>query len=204
MFFTLCLLAMITGLLAEILRNKTFHRLVNCFVFGRIAYATIAVITIGVFLWKYRRDDGVTGNATAPASWPALSPLPPPVMAGLVASLPPPVMAGFVASPPSWPALCRPSTPLLRSLRKGVDGRHKAGHDGGGGEATSPRAVTGGADLRLPVVPRPPQAGRSSSRIVMCSENDTSPSSSSQCSVPRNSSRRAPPPRRRAASGPRS
>lgn len=54
MFFTLCLLAMITGLLAEILRNKTFHRhVIRVDLFGRIAYATIAVITIGVFLWKY-------------------------------------------------------------------------------------------------------------------------------------------------------
>jgi FAD/FMN-containing dehydrogenase/Fe-S oxidoreductase len=32
----------------------------------------------------------------------------------------------------SWPGLSRPSTPLLRGT-KGVDARHKAGHDGGGG-----------------------------------------------------------------------
>jgi branched-chain amino acid transport system substrate-binding protein len=63
MFFTLCLLAMITGLLAEILRNKALHRhVIRVDLFGRIAYVTIAAITIGVFLWKY----GVTSGANRP------------------------------------------------------------------------------------------------------------------------------------------
>jgi hypothetical protein len=34
-----------------------------------------------------------------------------------------------VLSVPSWPALCRPSTSLRALRNKGVDGRHKAGHD---------------------------------------------------------------------------
>jgi hypothetical protein len=31
----------------------------------------------------------------------------------------------------SWPGLARPSTPSLCTSGKDVDGRHKAGHDGG-------------------------------------------------------------------------
>ena len=31
---------------------------------------------------------------------------------------------------PSWPGLSRPSTSCIRAIRKGVDARHKAGHDG--------------------------------------------------------------------------
>jgi hypothetical protein len=36
---------------------------------------------------------------------------------------------------PSWPGLSRPSTPYCFAKPKGVDARHKAGHDGGGRNA---------------------------------------------------------------------
>jgi branched-chain amino acid transport system substrate-binding protein len=53
-FFGLCLMAMITGLLAEALRNKSFHRhIIKVDLFGRIAYVVVIAITIGVYLWKY-------------------------------------------------------------------------------------------------------------------------------------------------------
>jgi ABC-type branched-subunit amino acid transport system substrate-binding protein len=55
-FFLLCLTAMITGLLSETLRNKTFHRhVIKVDMFGRFAYVAIAAVTIGVYLWKYGR-----------------------------------------------------------------------------------------------------------------------------------------------------
>jgi ABC-type branched-subunit amino acid transport system substrate-binding protein len=53
-FFLLCLMALVVGLLAEILRNKTFHHhVIKVDLFGRIAYVTIVATTIAVYLWKY-------------------------------------------------------------------------------------------------------------------------------------------------------
>jgi hypothetical protein len=53
-FFSLCLLAMVIGLLSEVLRNKTFHKhVVRIDLFGRVAYVTVVAVTIGVYLWKY-------------------------------------------------------------------------------------------------------------------------------------------------------
>jgi hypothetical protein len=37
--------------------------------------------------------------------------------------------------PVSWPGMARPSTPLPVSALPVVDGRHKAGHDTGGGNS---------------------------------------------------------------------
>jgi ABC-type branched-subunit amino acid transport system substrate-binding protein len=53
-FFLLCLMALVTGLLAEILRNRTFHHhVIKVDLFGRIAYVTIVTATIGWYVWKY-------------------------------------------------------------------------------------------------------------------------------------------------------
>jgi branched-chain amino acid transport system substrate-binding protein len=53
-FFLLCLMAMVTGLLSETLRNKSFHRhVIRVDLFGRIAYLVIVAITIGVYMWQY-------------------------------------------------------------------------------------------------------------------------------------------------------
>jgi hypothetical protein len=53
-FFMLCLMAMVTGFLSEILRNKQFHHHVyRIDLFGRVAYVLTVVLTIGVFTWKY-------------------------------------------------------------------------------------------------------------------------------------------------------
>ena len=53
-FFALCLMAMLTGLLSETLRNKSFHRhVIRVDLFGRIAYVVVIAATIGVYVWKY-------------------------------------------------------------------------------------------------------------------------------------------------------
>jgi hypothetical protein len=48
------LVAMITGLLSETLRNKTFHRhVIRVDRSARVAYVLIVALTVGVYLWKY-------------------------------------------------------------------------------------------------------------------------------------------------------
>ena len=47
-------MAMITGLLSETLRNRSYHRhVIKVDLFGRIAYLMIMAITIGIYMWKY-------------------------------------------------------------------------------------------------------------------------------------------------------
>src|SRR5262249_1440699 len=55
------------------------------------------------------------------------------------------MIATLIDSPPSWPGLSRPST-SLGYRKKGVDGRHKAGHD----ESWAIAIAEGPLSLRLP------------------------------------------------------
>jgi ABC-type branched-subunit amino acid transport system substrate-binding protein len=53
-FFGLCLMAMVAGLLAEILRGKKINNhIIKVDIFARVAYVTVVAITVGVFVWKY-------------------------------------------------------------------------------------------------------------------------------------------------------
>jgi len=53
-FFGLCLMAMCSGFLSEILRNKQGHghAIAVDFIAG-MAYASVVAITIGIFVWKF-------------------------------------------------------------------------------------------------------------------------------------------------------
>ena len=54
MFFALCLLAMVTGILSESLRiDQRQHHIILVDQFGRIAYVAILIVTITIFFWKY-------------------------------------------------------------------------------------------------------------------------------------------------------
>ena len=53
-FFVLCMMAMTTGFLSEILRNKKFHdHAISIDLFGRLAYVSSVALTIAVFIWKF-------------------------------------------------------------------------------------------------------------------------------------------------------
>jgi branched-chain amino acid transport system substrate-binding protein len=55
-FFGLCLMSMTTGFLAEILRNKKFHgHAIAVDLIGRVTYASVALITVGVTWYIYGR-----------------------------------------------------------------------------------------------------------------------------------------------------
>jgi ABC-type branched-subunit amino acid transport system substrate-binding protein len=53
-FFGLCLMAMCSGFMSEILRNKKYHgHAIAVDLIARIAYVTVVVVTIAAFLWMY-------------------------------------------------------------------------------------------------------------------------------------------------------
>jgi ABC-type branched-subunit amino acid transport system substrate-binding protein len=53
-FFGLCLMAMCGGFLSEILRNKKYHgHAIAIDQIARIAYTSVVIITIGIFVWKF-------------------------------------------------------------------------------------------------------------------------------------------------------
>lgn len=53
-FFVLCLMAMTTGFLSEILRNKKLHsHSISVDLFGRVAYLSSVALTIAIFMWKF-------------------------------------------------------------------------------------------------------------------------------------------------------
>jgi branched-chain amino acid transport system substrate-binding protein len=53
-FFMLCLTAMIIGLMAELLRDKSFHQhVIKADLLGRVVYLLVTLLMIGVFVWKY-------------------------------------------------------------------------------------------------------------------------------------------------------
>ncbi len=53
-FFGLCLMAMIAGLLSELFRHKTYHgRVIAVDLFARCAYVAVVLATILVFVWMY-------------------------------------------------------------------------------------------------------------------------------------------------------
>jgi branched-chain amino acid transport system substrate-binding protein len=53
-FFGLCLMAMCSGFLSEILRNKKYHgHAIAVDLVARIAYSSVVVITIAIFVWAY-------------------------------------------------------------------------------------------------------------------------------------------------------
>jgi ABC-type branched-subunit amino acid transport system substrate-binding protein len=55
-FFALCLMAMITGFLTEILRNKKRHGVsVALDVGSKLVYATTVFVTAGIYFWLYAR-----------------------------------------------------------------------------------------------------------------------------------------------------
>ena len=82
---------------------------------------------------------------------------------------------------PSWPALCRPSTPWLPERTKGVDGRHKAGHDGGGKcPATLEAAISG---RRLTPGAMPPSRCRVARGCGLAART-TGPSTTMSCTPP--------------------
>ena len=58
-FFALCLAALLIGLAAEQLRDKTFHHhVVKVDMFGRIIYLIIVAATVGTFVWHYGYASG--------------------------------------------------------------------------------------------------------------------------------------------------
>jgi ABC-type branched-subunit amino acid transport system substrate-binding protein len=53
-FFALCLMAMCSGFLSEILRNKQYHgHAIAVDLIARVAYISVVVLTIGFFVWKF-------------------------------------------------------------------------------------------------------------------------------------------------------
>jgi branched-chain amino acid transport system substrate-binding protein len=53
-FFALCLMGMVTGFMAEILRTKKFHgHAVAVDLIGQITYGSVVLITVGVLWWIY-------------------------------------------------------------------------------------------------------------------------------------------------------
>jgi hypothetical protein len=53
-FFGLCLMAMCSGFMSEILRNKKYHgHAIAVDLIARIAYVSVVLITIAVFVWMY-------------------------------------------------------------------------------------------------------------------------------------------------------
>ncbi len=53
-FFGLCLMAMCSGFMSEILRNKKYHgHAIAVDLIARIAYGTVVLVTIAIFVWKY-------------------------------------------------------------------------------------------------------------------------------------------------------
>ena len=63
-FFGLCLMSMVTGLLAETLRSKKFHgHAIAIDLIGRITFVTVILVTVGVFWWTYARPAWASGSA---------------------------------------------------------------------------------------------------------------------------------------------
>jgi branched-chain amino acid transport system substrate-binding protein len=55
-FFGLCLMSMVFGFIAEILRSKQFHgHSIAVDMIGRVTYVAVALITVAVFWWNYGR-----------------------------------------------------------------------------------------------------------------------------------------------------
>jgi hypothetical protein len=58
-FFLLCLAAMITGLVAETMRNRGSGHLVKVAdMIGRAVYVLVIAGTIGIFYWKFGQSGG--------------------------------------------------------------------------------------------------------------------------------------------------